>query len=187
MLEYYTTDSACPWKTGGPDNSSSVNLACLCSSSPQSQRGQWWTSVQTCSERCDNGEKTMKSDIYQTETFLPGMAHLHGSLDFSVSKKQTVTGTLRNVLLKKGCGGDMNQTMSPLTNTKLTAHEQSLCSSRRPPLPARAVFFLLCHLWMPNSHYFIRVNEICRLIRCILWWCLRFLSHLHHNSDFQNQ
>lgn len=97
VLEYYTTDSACPWKTGGPVNSLSVDLACLCLSSPQNLRGQWWPSVQTCSGRWDKGAKTMKSDIYQTETFLPGMAHLHGSLDFSVLTKQTLFGTLRNV------------------------------------------------------------------------------------------
>lgn len=103
VLEYYTTDSACPWETGGPVNSSSVNLACSRSSSPQHLRGRWWPSVQTCSGKGHKGAKTMKSDIYQTETLLPGMAHLHGSLDLSASTKQTLAGAHRNgLLLKQG-------------------------------------------------------------------------------------
>lgn len=38
VLEYYTTNSVWPWKTGGPVNSQSVNLACLYLSSLQKNR-----------------------------------------------------------------------------------------------------------------------------------------------------
>lgn len=125
VLEYYTTDSACPWKTGGPVNSSSVNLACLRSSSPQHLRGRWWPTAQTCSGRGHKGAKAMKSDIYQTETFLPGMAHLHGSLDLSASTKQTLSGMLRNSLLLKQCLHSQTQNL-PLMSSFSVHHVDPL-------------------------------------------------------------
>lgn len=57
-----------------------------------------------------------KSDVYQIEAFLPGMAHLHGGLNFPASTKQTFTGTLIKAQLK----------MKTLTKSRLHSQIQNL-------------------------------------------------------------
>lgn len=135
VWEYYTTNSAWPLETGGPDNSqlfqrySSMFVLVLSIDveRPRKAKGQ---NMHNCPS-AEHNQQHSSTKLYQTKAFFPRMAHLHGSLNFPVC-----TRTVKN----KNSG---LLSISPTEqissfrhiNGQLTAHVQFLCSSRRRPLP----------------------------------------------------